>query len=371
MLTSRDFGGSITIHAEAVNGSIKNDFTLPKDSNGDGVPDAWQMTAFGSLGHKAGDDPDGDGLTNFEEYRGFMWGALVRVEPNTNYKTPAYVFDTVKYFRTNPTRKDLFVKFSNYDSNYPFAVGAAFYNAGVDVHAVACAVDTQGKCITTGNLEYTGQPIGVVWVNNETTRNYGLEDGHIVKRGIRDCAWSTKGFSMIGNATTYGSGTTTYQNALYYYFNDRPYKDGFTLSGTTWTGPANNKLDPIIKVEDQNDSGINEKSAGKWETGCDGCPFKSDVVVSGSYNQQLTAFDIDNNGLVELPLASDPNSIDRNYEYTKAQVLKHSITHEMGHSVGMGHNSDSTCVMYEYSNNWSRDGKFSNYAIGQMSIHNP
>jgi predicted Zn-dependent protease len=95
------------------------------------------------------------------------------------------------------------------------------------------------------------------------------------------------------------------------------------------------------------------------------------VLVPGSYNQQITAFDINNNGLVELPFTSDPNNIDTNYEYTKPQVLKHTITHEMGHAVGMGHNSDSTCVMYEYSNNWSRDGKFSSYAIGQMSIHNP
>ena len=134
---------------------------------------------------------------------------------------------------------------------------------------------------------------------------------------------------------------------------------------------ANGKLDPIAKVEDKNDNAINDKSGNKYETGCQTCPFKSDVVVSGSYNQQLTAFDIDNNALVELPLASDPNSIDRNYEYTKAQVLKHTITHEMGHAVGMSHNSDSTCVMYEYSNNWSRDGKFSNYATVQKSIHNP
>jgi hypothetical protein len=371
-LTSRDFGGSITIHAEALNGTITNNFTLPKDSNGDGVPDAWQMAAFGSLGHKAGDDPDNDGLTNFEEYRGFMWGQLVRVEPNTTYKTPGYFFDTVKYFRTNPTRKDLFVKFSNYDSNNPFAIGAAFYNAGVDVHAVACAVDTQtGNCIVAGNLEYTGQPIGVVWVNNELVRTYQSVSAHISQVGVRDWQWATKGFSGIGNATTYGSGTTTYQLALDYYFSDKPYIDGFTLVGTDWTGPPNNRLDPITKVQDKSDNGINEKSGSKYETGCQTCPFKSDVVVPGSYNQQLTAFDIDNNGSVELPIAGDPNSFDRNYEYTKAQVLKHTVTHEMGHAVGMSHNSDSTCVMYEYSNNWSRDGKFSNYATVQMSIHNP
>jgi hypothetical protein len=171
--------------------------------------------------------------------------------------------------------------------------------------------------------------------------------------------------------TTYGSGTTTYQLALDYYFGDKPYIDGLTLAGTDWTGPPDNKLDSIANVQDKNDNGTNEKAGNKYEAGCQTCPFKSDVVVPGSYNQQLTAFDVDYNGLVELPIAGDPNNIDRNYEYTKAQVLKHTITHEMGHAVGMRHNSDSTCVMYEYSNNWGRDGKFSNYATVQMSIHNP
>jgi uncharacterized delta-60 repeat protein len=61
-LTSLDFGGSVTIHAAATAADgtpVANDFTLPKDSNVSGVPDAWQMAAFGSLGHKATDDPDG------------------------------------------------------------------------------------------------------------------------------------------------------------------------------------------------------------------------------------------------------------------------------------------------------------------------
>jgi hypothetical protein len=368
-LTSFDFGGSITIHAVATSADgtpVANDFTLPKDSNGNGVPDAWQITAFGSLGHKAGDDPDGDGLTNFEEYRGFMWGQLVRVEPNTTYKTPAYIFDSVKYFRTNPTRKDLFVKFSNFDSNHPFAIGAAFYNAGVDVHAV--------DVTTAAGLGQTN--IGVVLVNNEQTKNYGSGNGHISQLGIRNWTWDTKGFSGIGTAYTYGT-STTYQLALDYYFNDKPYKDGQTCTGaacygtgTAWTA-ANFRLDPISKVEDRNDDGLNTQSSGIYDTGCSTCPFKSDVLVAGSYNQQLTAFDINNNGMVELPVASDPNNIDPTYEYTKAQALKHTITHEMGHAVGMSHNSDSTCVMYMYSNNWSRDGKFSNTAIGQMRIHNP
>ena len=40
------------------------------DSDGDGLPDAWEQQYFGSTtGANAGDDSDGDGATNLEEFR--------------------------------------------------------------------------------------------------------------------------------------------------------------------------------------------------------------------------------------------------------------------------------------------------------------
>jgi hypothetical protein len=256
----------------------------------------------------------------------------------------------------------LFVKFSNFNPNHPFAVGAAFYNAGVDVHAV-----DNSMVASLGQAN-----IGVVLVNNEQTKNYSAASPHISRTGIRGWTWDVKGYSGIGSTYLYGI-STTYQNALDYYFGDKPYKDGFTWNptGNTWTNPVDNKLNPVGNVEDKNDNGNNDPSGTSYETGCLSCPFKSDVLVSGSYNQHLTAFDIDNNGMVELPVASDPSSIDRTREYTKAHALKHTITHEVGHAVGMTHSTDSSCVMYDSSVNWSRDGKFSNTAVGQMKIHNP
>jgi thrombospondin type 3 repeat protein len=41
----------------------------PLDSDGDGLPDDWEMAHFGSLGHAGNGDPDGDGVSNLNEYR--------------------------------------------------------------------------------------------------------------------------------------------------------------------------------------------------------------------------------------------------------------------------------------------------------------
>jgi hypothetical protein len=38
------------------------------DSDGDGLPDPWELQYFGNLNQGANGDPDGDGLTNAQEY---------------------------------------------------------------------------------------------------------------------------------------------------------------------------------------------------------------------------------------------------------------------------------------------------------------
>jgi len=39
------------------------------DSDGDGLPDWWELQYFGNLNQGANDDPDGDGVTNLQEYQ--------------------------------------------------------------------------------------------------------------------------------------------------------------------------------------------------------------------------------------------------------------------------------------------------------------
>ena len=41
----------------------------PVDSDGNGLADAWEQQYFGSMGVNPNADPDGDGLTNIQEFR--------------------------------------------------------------------------------------------------------------------------------------------------------------------------------------------------------------------------------------------------------------------------------------------------------------
>jgi hypothetical protein len=312
---------------------------------------------------------------------------------------------TADWFRANPQRKDLFIKIENYDypghiacpdgsdidpqTDCPFALGAAFYNAGVDVHVVS--LDALPEFMG-GNISGWDNNIDVARLINEPG-TYDSDDGHIDKRNLRDWDWDTKGSSGIGSAYYYASATRTYQTSLDFYFADRPYVDhqvGRCLDedgnpGVSCTSDSDcpgskdicveeqcgvpSELDPISGcLEDVNDNGLFKNEDTNSNKAWDGDHYVDQSPLN--YGFELTVHDIDNNGYVELPLVSNPASINQLYEYTKAQVLKSTITHELGHAIGMAHTGESACIMYLYSINWSRDNTFSCAAIKRMRIHN-
>jgi hypothetical protein len=129
-ITSHDWGayGKLTVTVVFDDGSMVNahvlgkstqELTIPEDDNGNHIADAWEkLYPLGSLDAKGdddlyptGDNSLGDGLSLYEEYRGF------RVQR--------------KHIRTNPLGKDLFIR--DDDNLYPKARDY-FIQSGLIVH---------------------------------------------------------------------------------------------------------------------------------------------------------------------------------------------------------------------------------------------
>jgi hypothetical protein len=53
---------------EFLHGTDPTVANISGDTDGDGLPDAWEMANFGSLSYGANDDPDRDGYSNLQEY---------------------------------------------------------------------------------------------------------------------------------------------------------------------------------------------------------------------------------------------------------------------------------------------------------------
>jgi hypothetical protein len=422
ILTCRDYGGSITLHASAVilvgteTIPLDRDFTLPKDSDGDGLPDIKEIE-YGTNPTNPDTDNDGvsddledmdvsvdpkdatktgDNKTNFEEYRGYKWGQL-EPYPGTNpigsaqdgfvYQTETLEpTGTIVHFRPDWDKKDLYVKYSGYNNDYPFVIGTAFYKANIMVHAVDSATAASFDDGSGG-----GPGLGVTNVDYVTiTHVPGTRsnvDGNINKRegrrNYRDWYWDTKGWSNIGIDGLYGSGTRTYETPLRFYFSDRPYWDGCTLDMTgTNCMPGSipsGVLEPRGDVEDENDDGElggqeDKRISINGVLDGDHAVKKEDPEDPNQevwvYDQQLTTFDIDNDGYVELPVETIVPVT--GIEYTRNQVLKHTITHEIGHAIGMHHSTTGSDLMYEWTTSWDKDGDsggFSDDALAEVKIH--
>lgn len=123
VITAQDFGAWGILHIEAKDGAgneakvrvrseDKADLLIPKDENRNHIADAWELKWGGGLrGQETEDEEDvpvgkpgctGDGLTRYEEYRGF------RI---TGGAEPDGVSELItgKHVRTDPRVKDLFV----------------------------------------------------------------------------------------------------------------------------------------------------------------------------------------------------------------------------------------------------------------------
>lgn len=58
----------VTVNGVSSNGVVFTVNNPNNDTDGDGLPDDWEITYFGHLGYGANDDPDGDGVSNLQEF---------------------------------------------------------------------------------------------------------------------------------------------------------------------------------------------------------------------------------------------------------------------------------------------------------------
>jgi len=386
----------------------ENNVDVPRDDvpqNGNHIADKWDAKYPTNQGSTDDTDrslsnaQDGDGLERYEEYRGVDLNNDDRVAYD-HARTDAQELRSPANERLSPNLKDLFVQGSVFDADHPFAIGSAFREAEIVVHEFSGVVGADDEGIDV--LEVQLDP-GVSQAQNDDGLISHLGTAFAVPNNpntaiagvwVRGWSFDTLGESGVGNATTYAAvpafTTRVYRSSLDHYFGDRPYDDGNTLARvlgvfpTSWTDPPNGILDWRDDVEDANDNGrldANERDGGgdPFDDGdgdLDGDRLFLDAANHYAVNRALSPFDHDGDDLVwtsaffEDPIAAGVSAAVAG-EYSKAVVTRHLITHEMGHGVGIGpHCNDASCLMYQWSMGWHRDGHFCDTCRSRILIHN-
>jgi hypothetical protein len=195
--------------------------------------------------------------------------------------------------------------------------------------------------------------------------------------GSRHWVWSTKGLGKSNEIQGNHGLAITLKIPTDHYVLDKPYAEGTIWSGGGWNPGPDGVLAPLNVVEDyadqrQPDDGhmLGDAGNGLWDG--DKRLLRADWgTPENPQPDTLSPFDIDGDGLVELPIMTDAATIDINYEYSKAQVLRHTITHEIAHAIGVpSHSEHPLGLMFKYSSNWSRDEYISDWFRSMISVSN-
>ena len=416
VLHSTDMGGTVTITATAVLADgqvVTGRLKLPVDTDSDKLPDAYEtaaafnadrngvnvLNAFNS-DQNANTVVDGDdrfardGLSNFEKYRGIFvagpapgqtgaMGGFERLGAGMRH-----LFVRGRGFADDPAIPAGFCGI-NTTTGAPvadtrrcpaFQVGLAFERVGVRVHNVSASFAV-GRQLPRFSMRTPTQAIlDMATVNyNGTGCSGGESCDKIAKAGVRQWNFRTLAQSNYGSAIAYGASVNIFKRALDSYQFARPYEHRTNDPFAVLTAPDGTPmLAPLDRVGDSSSTGADngivdatEKTFGGLLTG--------DTYIQGAFDRQLSPLDVNSDGCVELPTVTDPTPLPRcdpnadsaaAPQATKQQLVRFLITHELGHNVGVNlHTTVATCVMYQYSINWTRD-QFSPQAADLIQIHN-
>jgi hypothetical protein len=256
----------------------------------------------------------------------------------------------------------------------PFAFGTALDNAGVDVHlARAQAAAGQPEAVGEENID-------VLVMTNDTSSTYGSETGHILRFGKRSWLTGTLGDCPVGNGGGFGPAIDpdpcrTFARAIGYWYTDRPYRDGGrdnTIAGADQDGLLN-EIDNRNRVEDKDDDGIRDGGEGSIinDDWLDGDVYLRSEIAAGNYEAgDASTYDIDMDGLIELPTIFGPDDLINAKEYTRAHTFKTILTHEAVHGLGAGHTQVPTCLMFANVNELDKDINLSSDAIRDLDLFN-
>jgi hypothetical protein len=248
--------------------------------------------------------------------------------------------------------------------------------AGVDVHVVRA--DTP-----TGQAQLVGEEnIDVLVMTNDLTETYGSETGHILRFGRRSWLTGTLGDCPVGNGTGLGpvidpdrDPCRTFAVAIGYWFADKTHRDG-GLNNNLPGADENGMLDAINnkkRVEDKDDDGIRDGGENSIANDAflDGDLYLRADIAGGNYQAgNLGTYDIDMDGLIELPTLFGPADLTTAKEYSQPHVFKTIITHEAIHGLGVGHTQVATDLMFANVNELDKDWNLSPDALRDLDIFN-
>ena len=214
--------------------------------------------------------------------------------------------------------------------------------------------------------------------------NGGEPCAHTSKTGPRNWKFWTYGVSAVGSAGQYGVGARVLKKVVDALFGDLPYEHRTNDPARVVRDAAGNPmLAPLTIVADNSGQGSDNGVRDGAEPVDASLKLLGDTyIIPTNYGKDFSVFDVNKDRCTELPLVTDPTTLTRCADpnaavgppgqATRQQVVRLTITHEVGHMIGASiyHNTNPLSVNYQFTTNWNRDNLFGPETAPELRIHN-